>query len=78
VYIVVLTLNTLYFFRGELPQPRPVVSFRLAEFIDLPPYYIRVVTLRAVDWIGKEAQLQRYSYAIKFQKLFGTQAEHFL
>lgn len=38
VYVVVLTFNVPYLLRSEFPQPRPVVSFRLAEFIDLLPY----------------------------------------
>jgi hypothetical protein len=37
-YVTVLTFNAQYLLRSEFPQPRPVVSFRLAEFVDLLPY----------------------------------------
>lgn len=78
VYVACLTFNIQYFFRCKFPQSRSVVFFRTASFVDSRLHYIRVVTFRTVDRICKQAQLQRYSYSIKFQKTFGTKTGVFL
>ena len=72
MYVAVLTFNATYLFRSEFPKPRRGIPFHLAQFIHLIPDYIRVVAVRAVDWIGKEAQLQRYSYIIEFPRIMGA------